>query len=262
MQNTQYFDTHAHFTGTALEIAAELQRAQLAGVTRIVAVGGSPELNASALATAQSHPEAVRLALGFDRDQALECEPQVHMDTLRRLAAHCPLAALGETGLDFHYRPETAQKQCDLFAAHLALANEWRLPVIIHTREAEAATLRVLDETPWHGVGLRGVVHCFTGDTAFAEALLERSLAISFSGIVTFRNADMLRASAAIIPSERLLIETDAPYLAPVPKRGQRNEPSFVVHVAECLAQVRQTTAQEIAAQTFTNAAKLFDSHL
>jgi TatD DNase family protein len=130
----------------------------------------------------------------------------------------------------------------------------------IHTREADEATLRVLDETPWHGQGLRGVVHCFTGDKHFASQLLDRQLAISFSGIVTFRNADMLRESAAFVPDDRLLIETDSPFLAPVPQRGKCNEPAFVCHVASCLATVRKTDEATIASLTFRNAERLFAS--
>jgi TatD DNase family protein len=253
-----YYDTHAHFEGTPLEAAAVLERAFAAGVTRLVAVGGSAALNAGALATAQAYPENVRLALGFDRDQATSAEPEVHVETLRQLAAAQPLASIGETGLDYHYHPETAGAQCALFAAQLRLADEWRLPVIIHTREADEATLRVLDETPWRGEGLRGVVHCFTGDKAFAAQLLDRQLAISFSGIVTFRNADLLRESAATVPDERLLIETDTPFLAPVPMRGQRNEPAFVAHVAACLAAVRGTTPERVAELTRLNARAMF----
>ena len=168
------------------------------------------------------------------------------------------ICAVGETGLDFHYHPETADAQCALFAAQLRLADEWRLPIILHTREADEATLRVLDETPWHGDGLRGVIHCFTGDKAFAAQLLDRQFMISFSGIVTFRNADMLRESAAFVPDDRLLIETDSPFLAPVPQRGKRNEPAFVTHVADCLARVRDTTAEHIAELTWRNAERLF----
>jgi TatD DNase family protein len=253
-----YYDTHAHFEGAPLETAAVMARAAEAGVGRLVAVGGSAALNAGALATARVYPERVRLALGFDRDQASAAAPEVYAEALRQLAASHPLAAVGETGLDFHYHPETAEAQCALFAAQLRLSDEWRLPVIVHTREADEATLRVLDETPWRGEGLRGVIHCFTGDKAFAAQLLERRFAISFSGIVTFRNADMLRESAALVPDDRLLIETDAPFLAPVPKRGQRNEPAFVVHVAECLAKVRGTTVAAIAALTRANAERLF----
>ena len=258
MSGTIYYDTHAHFEGAPAETVAVLERAFAAGVTRLVAVGGNAVLNAGALAASLAYPDHVRLALGFDRDQAGTGEPEVFVETLRQLAAQHAMAAVGETGLDFHYHPETADAQCALFAAQLRLADEWRLPAVIHTREADEATLRVLDETPWRGEGLRGVVHCFTGDKAFAARLLDRQLAISFSGIVTFRNADMLRGSAAFVPEERLLIETDTPFLAPVPKRGQRNEPAFVAHVAECLAQVRGTTAENIAAITRENARRMF----
>ena len=130
--------------------------------------------------------------------------------------------------------------------------------MIIHTREADEATLRVLDEIPWHGEGLRGVIHCFTGNKEFAGELLDRQLAISFSGIVTFRNADMLRESAAFVPDDRLLIETDSPYLAPVPMRGKQNEPAFVKHVAECLADVRGVELKHIAEVTTRNAEEMF----
>ena len=256
-----------------METARVMERAFAAGVTRILAVGGSPALNAGAIAAAAAYPQHVRPALGFDRDQATAAEPEVHVETLRQLTATAappspsasggvhavpPLTAVGETGLDFHYHPDTADAQAALFAAQLRLADEWRLPVIVHTRDADAATLRALDDTPWHGQGLRGVIHCFTGDRAFAAQLLDRAFAISFSGIVTFRNADMLRDSAAYVPDDRLLIETDSPFLAPVPKRGQRNEPAFVTHVAECLATLRGTTAERIAELTSANAARLF----
>jgi TatD DNase family protein len=253
-----YYDTHAHFEGTPLETAAVLERAFAAGVTRLVAVGGSAALNAGALSASLAFPERVRLALAFDRDQAGTAEPEVFAETLRRLAAEHPLAAVGETGMDFHYSPETAEAQAALFATHLRLADAWRLPVIVHTREADEATLRVLDETPWRGEGLRGVIHCYTGDTGFAAKLLDRQFAISFSGIVTFRNADLLRESAAFVPDDRLLIETDSPFLAPVPKRGQRNEPAFVAHVAACLAAVRKTTPEAIAERTHRNALAVF----
>ena len=253
-----FYDTHAHFEGTPLETAALMERAACAGVSRVVAVGGSAALNAGALAAALAYPERVRLALGFDRDQATAAAPEVYVEALRQLAAAHALAAVGETGLDFHYHPETREEQGALFAAQLRLADEWRLPVIVHTREADEATLRVLDETPWRGEGLRGVIHCYTGDKAFAAQLLDRQFAISFSGIVTFRNADMLRASAAFVPEERLLIETDTPFLAPVPMRGQRNEPAFVAHVAECLAKVRGTTLGRIAEVTRQNARQMF----
>ena len=257
-----YFDTHAHFYGgtSPFETASIMERAAVAGVTQLIAVGGSAELNSGAIAVAKAYPGQARLALGFDRDQATSSDPEALVETLRLLAKEVSISAVGETGLDFHYHPETADAQCALFAAQLRLADEWERPVIIHTREADEQTLRVLDETPWRGRGLRGVVHCFTGDKAFAAQLLDRQLAISFSGIVTFRNADLLRESAAFVPEDRLLIETDSPFLAPVPMRGQRNEPAFVKHVAQCLAQVRKTDEASIARLTAQNAESLFAS--
>jgi len=245
-------------------------------------VGGSADLNSGAIAVARAFPEQAWLALGFDRDQSSNASPEVLIETLRMLSSNdanetnknnsrqfatfddktirenLMICAVGETGLDFHYRPETAEGQCALFAAQLRLADEWRLPVIVHTREADEATLRVLDETPWHGEGLRGVIHCFTGDKAFAAQLLDRQFMISFSGIVTFRNADMLRESAAFVPADRILIETDSPFLTPVPMRGKPNEPAFVSHVANGIAKVRNTTAEHIAELTWRNAERLF----
>lgn len=254
----RFYDTHAHFPDNAEENRDVLERAVEAGVTRIVAVGATPELNASAAALAAARPAYVRLALGFDRDQAGKVPVSTSVELLRTWTGQRKLSAIGEIGLDFHYTPGTADEQRTLFAAQLQLANELGLPVVIHTREAEEATLEVLDEVSWRGVGARGVVHCFTGDKVFASKLLDRQLAISFSGIVTFRNADMLRESAAYIPDERLLIETDSPYLAPVPLRSKRNEPAFIRHVAECLARVRSTTLDTIAELTYENAARIF----
>ncbi|MFO7936434.1 MAG: TatD family hydrolase [Kiritimatiellia bacterium] len=252
------FDTHAHFSLNSAENKAVLHRAADEGVSRLIAVGGNSDLNEAAIEVSNIFPDQVGLALGFDRSQAKDANAQAYVEALRRIAETVLLAAVGETGLDFHYEADKAEAQCELFAAHLEFADEWRKPVIIHTREADEETLRVLDETPWHGEGLRGVVHCFTGSKEFAKQLLDRQLAISFSGIVTFRNAGALRESAAYVPDERLLIETDSPYLAPVPLRGSQNEPAFVKYVAECLAEVRGKSAEFIAGLTAGNAEALF----
>ena len=257
-ETNELYDTHAHFSLNPGESAAVMQRALEAGVTRLVAVGGSQDLNAGALAVAEACCDNVRLALGFDRSQAQGTDVAALIETLRRLHALTPVAAVGETGLDFHYEAESAEAQCELFAAQLRLADEWGKPAIIHTREADEATLRVLDQTPWSGNGLRGVIHCFTGHKEFARELLDRNLAISFSGIVTFKSADMLRESAAYVPDERLMIETDSPFLAPVPMRGKRNEPAFVKIVAESLAEVRGSTLAQISRVTTRNALAMF----
>ena len=265
-----FTDTHVHFDSSSAVNAAVVKRAMAAGVTRLVAVGGSPELNAAAIAAAQAFPGQVKLALGWDRDQVGRLDSwtvgQLDGETVGQsvrliVPPSDRLAAIGEVGLDYHYHPETQAAQCELFASMLRLASERDLPVIIHTREADDDTLRMIDEAGSRmrrAGGALGVVHCYTGGETFARALLDRGLYLSFSGIVTFRNADMLRGVARLVPADRLLIETDSPFLAPIPKRGQRNEPAFVVHVAELLATLRGLTLEELADQTNTNAERLF----
>jgi TatD DNase family protein len=221
-------------------------------------MGGSEGLNASALAAASAFPAQASAAVGYDRDQTAAGTPEALCDKLRAWAEKSKITAIGEIGLDYHYSPETRKAQCALFAAQLKLASELDLPVSIHTREAETDTLRILDETPWDGTGFRGAIHCFTGSIEFAQELLDRRFAISFSGIVTFRNADALRAVVVEIPEERLLVETDSPYLTPVPLRGQPNEPANVALVVACLAEARGDTPEHIAESTWCNADFIF----
>lgn len=253
----ELYDTHAHFGPNEAETAASLARAREVGVMRLMAVGGSEELNAAAVHAQTIQPDSVRLALGADRDQAALPHDEILADIRRQHTDHA-CAAVGEIGLDFHYTPETSAAQCALFAAQLALADELHLPVVIHTREADDATCGILDEVPWHGSSLRGVIHCYTGAPAFARKLLDRGFMVSFSGIVTFKSAEEVRASAKYVPDDRLLIETDSPYLAPVPMRGKTNEPAFVVHTARFLADLRQVPVERLAALTFSNAVSLF----
>ncbi len=242
------FDTHCHFETTeAASIGGILSRARAAGVAKLMAVGGSVELNAAATAAAAcatAHsgdcPQVV-CALGYDRDQTSADRPPIPDDA--------PLAAWGEIGLDYHYSPETRTAQLDLFAEQLEEARRRNLPVVIHTREADDDTLGVLREVP-----SRGVIHCFTGTPSFARQLLDLGFYISISGIVTFRAADNVRASALVVPDDRLLIETDSPFLAPVPKRGQPNEPAFIAHTCAFLAQLRHVPPEQLAEQTFANA--------
>ena len=253
------FDTHAHFSEDREKTAATLAHARAAGVALLMAVGGSPELNRAALLAQSLAPDSTRLALGADRDQAGGAQANETLaDAVRALHAAHPCAAVGEIGLDFHYSPETARGQCDLFARQLALADELALPVVIHTREADDATLGVLDEVPWHADAPRGVIHCFTGSPVFARQLLDRNFYVSISGIVTFRAAENVRESARVVPDDRLLVETDSPFLAPVPMRGNENEPAFIVHTVKFLAALRGVPAEELAARTFANAVALF----
>ncbi len=260
-QAIAFYDTHVHFhellesAGTLPEIIA---RASAASVTRMLAVGGSPETNRQALQAALAYPEQLRAALGLNRDQAGLAYASAELAA--QLAAP-QVVAVGEIGLDFqHARPEHAA-QGKLLERMLELARAQGLPVIIHSRAAEAATLELLERhvQQWRGAADRvGVQHCFTGSRAYAERLLELGFYISFSGIITFKNAGALRAIAAQIPAERLLIETDAPWLSPEPLRGKPNEPARVGLVAAALAAARGCSLPEIASLTSQNAQRLF----
>lgn len=264
-------DTHVHFSDLTGDyaLAAQMERALAAGVSKMVAVGGSCELNKAAVEAAEAYPGRVSAAIGFDRSQVAElASPALVEDAvgrLRRSAASLRklgvrVCVIGEIGLDYHYTPATCDGQVALFAAQCDLAAELNLPVIVHSREADDDTVRVLEAYAGkcRGGAAAGVLHCFTGNADFAQRLLALGMMISFSGIVTFLNADPLRGVAAGIPGDRLLIETDSPYLAPVPHRGRRNEPAYVREVAARLAQVRGEPLETVARQTTENAVRLF----
>ncbi|NQU40431.1 MAG: TatD family hydrolase [Lentisphaerae bacterium] len=258
-----YFDTHMHLE-PGDDVSGLTQRAAEAGVTRMVAVGGTIEMNAAALAAAASRPDVFGAAVAFDRHVAETGgvgDLPALVAEVRGLLDRPGIVAVGETGLDYHYSPETAAEQKALFGAQLDLAREKGLPVIVHSREAEADTLSMLgaQRTAWtHADEHMAVLHCFTGTADIAMALIEQGVFISFSGIVTFRNADALREAAAAVPDEWLLLETDTPYLAPVPHRGKPNEPAYIPHIAAVLAAVRGVSIEHIAAITTANAHRLF----
>lgn len=246
------FDTHAHFTGSEDEISQLLRRAREAGVTRVLAVGGSDELNKGVddafnltAADASLYPKVYK-AIGFDRDQ-INFDPS----TLDFTGA----SAVGEIGLDYYYSLDTREAQLSLMGRELELSRALNLPVIIHTREADDDTLGILREIP-----SRGIIHSFTGNPTFCKKLLDLGYYISLSGIVTFRAADNVRETAKVIPLDRILIETDTPYLAPVPKRGQPNEPAFVMHTAKFLAEFRGIDLSEFVSLTTANALEILAS--
>lgn len=255
-----FVDSHAHFEKAlgSGDLEAMLDRAVEAGVEQVLAVGGNPGLNAAAIRAAELRPRRVRTAIGLDRDQAVDGMP---VEELASVLDHASLAAIGETGLDYHYSSDTAKPQQQLFETMLQLASTRQLPVVIHSREADEDTLAMLRQHArnWTGNPERiGVLHCFTGSKAFARKLLDLGFYISFSGIVTFAGAQELRQTARYVPLDRLLIETDTPYLAPVPRRGHSNEPAWVVHTAEKLSEVREESLTDLAACTKTNACFLF----
>jgi TatD DNase family protein len=179
-------------------------------------------------------------------------------ETVCRLALRPEVAAIGETGLDRHWAYTPMAQQEDYFGRHLELARQLGKPVVIHCREAEADVLRLLRaDYDKHGA-VRGVMHSFTGDRAAAEACLEMGLFLSFAGMITYKNAQALRELAGRVPLDRLLVETDSPYLAPAPVRGTRNEPAYIVHTARQLAEIKSVAAARLAEKTAENARKLF----
>jgi TatD DNase family protein len=260
-------DTHAHFEPEAQSGPWEgmIVRANNAGVDKIVAVGGSDAMNDDACRAAVRWPRSVVVALGYDRSNASQ-DPdtlvQKLRDSLARAAAvGVKVVAIGEIGLDFHHEPATAAAQAVLVERQLALARELGLPVIVHTRDADGETLRLLREhrKQWKGVPDRiGVVHSFTGSERMANALMVIGFCISFSGIITFKNAEALRKVVPAVSQDRLLIETDSPYLSPVPMRGRRNEPAHLRHIVAAVADLRGTSLLAVGDSTTANARRLF----
>jgi len=254
-------DSHCHLAGEefAGDLDAVVARAQAAGLTSalcILAAGDEAEA-ARAAAVAAAWP-AVRFATGIHPHQAGEFAGRVSegIEIVRQALDRHRACAVGEIGLDYHYDFSPRAVQHEVFRAQLALALERDLPVIIHTREATDDTFQLLEEA---GRGLRGIFHCFTGDDRMARRASDIDFHVSFAGILTFPRAEEIRAAAAIVPLNRVLVETDSPYLAPVPHRGRRNEPAFVAEVVARLAALRGMPPAELAAQVARNFDALFD---
>jgi TatD DNase family protein len=252
----ELFDTHAHLTDEQFGSAAEvIDRANAAGVTRILAVGTTLASSDGCVALARSFP-GVFASAGIHPNHTHEAQPG-DWDRIIELANLPTVVALGETGLDKHWDFAPFPLQQDYFARHLRLSQQIDKPFIVHMRDCADDILQMLREARTRGP-LRGIMHSFTGDAAMAAECIDLGLHVSFAGMVTFKKSEELRAVAAGIPAERLLIETDAPYLSPHPQRGQRpNEPALVVHTAACLAEVRSVTLEALAALTAANACAL-----
>jgi TatD DNase family protein len=249
-------DSHAHLDDPRFneDRDAVLQRAWDAGVRTILTIGNGsgPDAMGCGLPIAEAH-DWIYTSVGIHPHDAKHVEPR-HYTLMKELSGNDKVIALGETGLDYHYDHSPRETQREVFRAQVALARELDLPVIVHTREADADTQHILEqEAP-----RRGVLHCFTSSDALADAALALGFLISFSGIVTFPNARSLAETARRIPADRILVETDCPYLAPIPYRGKRNEPGFVADTARFLARLRETSADELAAQTSANFERLF----
>jgi TatD DNase family protein len=251
-----FIDSHCHlsFADFAGQADAVLERMRAAGVVGALNVCITLEEFPAVVALAEAHAD-VWASVGVHPDNQDGQEPDV--PTLVRLARHPRVIAIGETGLDYYRLKEPLAWQRQRFRTHIRAARESGLPLIVHTRAAAQDTLRIMAEEMAGEVG--GVMHCFTETRAVAEAALDLGFHISFSGIVTFRNAHALREVAAFVPMDRLLIETDAPYLAPAPHRGRRNEPAFVPHVASAIAHLRGLDVAEVGASSMQAFRQLFN---
>jgi TatD DNase family protein len=256
-----FVDSHAHIDGPEFDSDRDevIQRARDAGVSAILNVGtGEPHSGAfeRALELAEKHRD-VYAAVGVHPHDARLFDEKAEQRLTNLLKQSQRVIAWGEIGLDFHYDNSPRDVQMKVFQRQLQLARDAHLPVIIHTREAEAETIELL-KSEWAGCGLPGVMHCFSGSLPLAQQAVALGLSISFSGIITFKKADDLRAVAKEVPLDRLLIETDCPFLAPVPYRGKRNEPAYVVEVARCLSNLRGITLEQAAEITTNNFMRLF----
>lgn len=255
-----YIDSHAHIEMSDFDADREavIRRALDAGVEIIVCVGDGE-------VAADSHRAAFRIAeqypfiyttVGVHPHEARLLDDNLYAQ-LTDLSQHPKVIAWGEIGLDYHYDNSPRDVQRDAFRKQLRMARERGLPISIHTREAEADTLAIIEEE-WKGCGLGGVIHCFTGTRSFAEAVIEFGFYVSFSGVVTFKKAEELREIARAIPIDRILIETDSPFLAPVPYRGRRNEPAYVIVTARAVAELRGVGVEEVARSSTRNFNRLF----
>ena len=253
-------DTHTHLDDTRYDADREamIERARQAGVETFITIGCDLATSRAAVELAERYP-FIYASIGVHPHEVRHIGDDWY-DELRRLARHPKVVAYGEIGLDYHYNHSPPKLQRDRFREQVLLARECRLPLIIHTREAQEDTIAILREEQAADVG--GVFHCFTGDAKLAKDGLDLGFYLSFSGVVTFQNAATLREIAKTVPTDRLLIETDCPYLTPAPHRGKRNEPAYVKLVAETLASVRSgasaVSADDVARVTAANARRLF----
>ncbi|MGO2405978.1 MAG: TatD family hydrolase [Vibrio litoralis] len=250
-------DSHCHldklnYNDLHVDVADVVAKAKQAGVEQMLSVGVTLEAFPSMLAMIEPFNN-IHASCGV---HPLDCESDFDLETFKQYASHSKVVAVGETGLDFFYQPESAQRQMELFEQHVAVANELDKPLIIHTRNARAETLDVLKNG--HAERCGGVIHCFTEDLAFAKAAIELGFYISLSGIITFKQAIELQDVVKQLPLDRLLVETDSPYLAPVPHRGKENQPAYVSEVAAFLAELQQCDVDTVAQVTTDNFNRLF----
>jgi TatD DNase family protein len=250
-------DTHAHLDQEEFDSDRSdvIARAAAAGIERIIAIGMTADSSAAVVRLATDNL-ALYAAVGIQPNYCAQIKPG-DWERVVELAASPKVMAIGETGLDRHWDYTPFDVQQDYFDRHLRLAQERGLPFVVHTRDSDADVLAMLQNASGRGP-LRGVMHSFTGSAATASECVELGLYISFAGMVTFKKSSDLRAVSATVPPDRILVETDSPYLSPHPLRGKRNEPANLVHTARCLAEIRGISFEEFSEQTSKNARELF----
>ena len=251
-------DTHAHLDAEkfAGDLPAVLERALAAGVAQIVTVATTAASSRASISLAVNHPNLFA-TVGVHPNEAAKAAP-TDWDEVVALASQKEVVGIGETGLDRHWNDTPFPQQEDYFARHLELSRRVHKPIVIHCREAEADVLRMLRIDFDRNGPIHGVMHSFVGDSAMGEACLAMGMVLSFAGMLTYKNAAALREAAAALPLNKLLVETDSPYLSPTPVRGQRNEPAHVVHTAACLAGLHGVAPEALAEQTTRTARELF----
>lgn len=254
-----FLDSHCHLDDSGFDVDRELviARARAAGVGYLMNIGGAagPDAMEAALKIAETH-EGAFAAAGVHPHEAIRAEDR-HFNQLKKWAEHPKFLALGEIGLDYHYDHSPRDVQKRVFIRQLEVAREIKLPIVIHCREAWADLAQII-ETHWQSSSLGGVLHCFSGGREDAATFLDWGFMVSFAGNITFKKADDLRAVAKEIPLDRLLTETDCPYLAPVPYRGKRNEPAYVVETTRVLAALHNLRPEDIGGQVSQNFARFF----
>jgi len=253
------FDTHCHLDDPRLfeELDAVLERATEAGVRRITSIGCASDTSSvtSAIEIARKHPNRISATVGVHPHDARHLDDAL-CDAILDAGTDPTVVAIGETGLDFHYDHSPHPAQEEAFRRQIAIAKALQKPLVIHTRSAPKDTLRILREEQAKDVG--GIIHCFSEDAPFAKAALDLGFVSSFSGIVTFKKAVAVQEAALKQPADALLIETDAPYLAPIPRRGKRNEPAYVAYTAARIAELRGVDPEALGRTSYENAIRIF----
>lgn len=249
-----WIDVHTHFNMLTTEPKETLRLAREAGVERMITIGTGPEDFDKVLSIARSYQPHVYGTLGVHPHEASSLSESVYQFLDENLSAP-EVVALGEIGLDYYYKHSPIDTQKEAFRRQLQLSIDHGLPIEVHTRDAEEDTISILNEFKGQ---VKGLIHCFTGTQLLADAALQLGMNISISGVVTFKNAEALRKVVKSLPLDRIHVETDAPFLTPVPFRGKENTPAYVVHTGRFVAELLGVTEQELAAKTCENALKMF----